>query len=333
MGGVGALIGCLIGLILIIISFGYKSKKLKEYSERFAEETRRRWKQSSPRDAFLIMVISGLSVLFLCLIAVGGLSFKIIDAGEVGVQVKFGRVMDKTLTEGFNSKSIFSVVYPYNIRIREYTMTSTVGEGKVDSPDAVSARTADNSEVQIDATLWWAVDPIKAQEIYKKVAQNDRSLEEIIIRPAFRTAIRDEASRFNLEELMKDRDLFGVGLHKETGNNVLGKGVIIDKVLVRKIDPPRSVDEAIQRKLKAEQELAQKQFELEKAHKDAEIRITQAHGVAEAQDIIQKKLTPIYVQYEAIQAYKDLAGSNNTTFVIMPTSTKGAGMPLILNTK
>lgn len=315
MIGIAVLSLALVGLILAIIGFTRKGKGSGGY-------------MSGTRVAGWV----GLGLLVVMLISLAPLSLKIIDAGEVGVQVKFGRVLDRTLTEGFNKKSMFTDVYTYNIRIREYTMSTTEGEGNISAPDAVSARTADNSEVKIDATLWWTIDPESAFDIYKKVSKNDDSLQDIIVRPAIRTAIRDEAASFTLETLMRQRDAMTKGVTAAVIDNVEGKGILIDRVLIRKIEPPRTVDEAIQKKLKAEQELQQKEFELAKAQKDAEIRVTEARGVAEAQDIIQEKLTPIYVQYEAIQAYKTLAGSNNTTFVILPTSTQGVGMPLILNT-
>lgn len=315
MIGIAVLSLALVGLILAIIGFTRKGKGSGGY-------------MSGTRVAGWV----GLGLLVVMLISLAPLGLKIIDAGEVGVQVKFGRVLDRTLTEGFNKKSIFTDVYTYNIRIREYTMSTTEGEGNISAPDAVSARTADNSEVKIDATLWWTIDPESAFDIYKKVSKNDDSLQDIIVRPAIRTAIRDEAASFTLETLMRQRDAMTKGVTAAVIDNVVGKGILIDRVLIRKIEPPRTVDEAIQKKLKAEQELQQKEFELAKAQKDAEIRVTEARGVAEAQDIIQEKLTPIYVQYEAIQAYKTLAGSNNTTFVILPTSTQGVGMPLILNT-
>ena len=95
--------------------------------------------------------------------------------------------------------------------------------------------------------------------------------------------------------------------------------------------PPKEIDDAIKAKLASQQMLAQKDFELQTAQKNAEIQVAEARGVADSQNIIQQKLTPLYVQYEAIKAYEHLAGSPNTTFVIMPTNPNGAGMPMILN--
>ena len=73
------------------------------------------------------------------------------------------------------------------------------------------------------------------------------------------------------------------------------------------------------------------QYKKQKATQETEIKIIEAQGLARAQQIINSTLTPYYLQHEAIQAYTKLAGSPNTTFVILPTSPNSAGMPLILN--
>lgn len=257
--------------------------------------------------------------------------FYVVDAGEVGVQVKFGKLLEENLTEGFNTKDPFAKIVTYSIRIKEYTMSSSQGEGAKSDADGVQARTLDNSLAMVDCTLLWAIDPLKAQAVYKKVAKNEDTLIDIVIRPAIRNAIYDQGVKYKLENLMKKRDQLGTDVKEKMIELVDGKGVIIDNVLIRRIQPPSEIDLAIKKKLSAEQELQQKEFELEKAKKDAEIRKVNAQGIADAQKIIQKELTPIYVQFEAIQAYKELAQSNNTTFVIMPTSTEGVGLPLILN--
>ncbi|PIP12145.1 MAG: band 7 protein, partial [bacterium (Candidatus Stahlbacteria) CG23_combo_of_CG06-09_8_20_14_all_40_9] len=72
------------------------------------------------------------------------------------------------------------------------------------------------------------------------------------------------------------------------------------------------------------------EFVLKKAEKQAEVKVVEAKGIAQAQRIINRTLTVKYLQHEAIEAYKALAGSPNTTFIIMPTSPEGAGIPLII---
>lgn len=65
--------------------------------------------------------------------------------------------------------------------------------------------------------------------------------------------------------------------------------------------------------------------------KQAQIRLADAVGVREAQDEISKTLTPLYVQFEMVDALKTIADSGkNNTVVYIPTGANG--IPLISNT-
>jgi regulator of protease activity HflC (stomatin/prohibitin superfamily) len=86
-------------------------------------------------------------------------------------------------------------------------------------------------------------------------------------------------------------------------------------------------------KIKSQQEAEAAEYRKQKAIKEAEIKVEEAKGIAQAQQIINRTLTPYYLQHEAIEAYKELVNSQNTTFVIMPTSANATGMPIILDAK
>lgn len=63
----------------------------------------------------------------------------------------------------------------------------------------------------------------------------------------------------------------------------------------------------------------------------AQVRLADAVGVREAQDEISKTLTPLYVQFEMVDALKSIAESGkNNTVVYIPTGANG--IPLISNT-
>lgn len=65
------------------------------------------------------------------------------------------------------------------------------------------------------------------------------------------------------------------------------------------------------------------------AQQKADIRFTDATGIRRAQDEIASTLTPIYVQFELVEALKAIAtnGSNNSV-VFVPTS-PSSGLPII----
>jgi hypothetical protein len=68
-------------------------------------------------------------------------------------------------------------------------------------------------------------------------------------------------------------------------------------------------------------------IEVEK--KKAEVRVAEAHGIAESQAIISTSLTSNYLQYLAIGAQKEMAHSPNHTQVYIPSGPNG--IPLVKN--
>lgn len=67
---------------------------------------------------------------------------------------------------------------------------------------------------------------------------------------------------------------------------------------------------------------------VEVAKQQAEIRLQNAVGVREAQDEIAKTLTPLYVQFEMVEALKAIAQSGqNNTVVYIPSGANG--IPLV----
>jgi len=93
--------------------------------------------------------------------------------------------------------------------------------------------------------------------------------------------------------------------------------------VVGNIDYPKVVTEAVEKKLAAKQLLDEKETQREIAKKDAEIRIEEAKGIAEAQRIINSTLTKNYLQHEAINAQLKMASSPNHTTVYIPSGANG----------
>ena len=93
--------------------------------------------------------------------------------------------------------------------------------------------------------------------------------------------------------------------------------------VVGNIDYPKVVTEAVEKKLAAKQLLDEKETQKEIAKKDAQIRIEEAKGIAEAQKIINATLTQNYLQHEAINAQLKMASSPNHTTVYIPSGANG----------
>jgi len=94
-------------------------------------------------------------------------------------------------------------------------------------------------------------------------------------------------------------------------------------LVVGNVDYPPVVSKPVEQKLAAQQLLEEKIVQKEIAQRDAEIKIEEAKGIAEAQRIINATLTANYLQHEAIMAQQKMANSPNHTTVYIPVGPNG----------
>ena len=93
------------------------------------------------------------------------------------------------------------------------------------------------------------------------------------------------------------------------------RGIAVQDVLLRDVQLPRLFSDSIQVKLRTEQEALQKEFELQKAKKDAEIEVARAEGISKSNKIIAGSIDGNYLRYLWI---KGLQG-NNMQVIYVPT--------------
>lgn len=252
----------------------------------------------------------------------------VVRPGEVGIGVILGKMKPGVFHSGLRFKNPIMNIIKMPTRLQEYTMSGIRGEGRKAEDDAIQALTKEGMLVGLDLTVWYKINPEKAPEIYEKIGME---YEDKIIRPVIRTSIRDKIAQYPTSAVYSGkREQIAIELQKIIEVELATKGFTCERALLRNVILPAKITAAINEKLSAEQESQKMEFVLSKAKKEAEVKVVEAKGIAEAQKIINRTLTTNYLQHEAITIYKDLANSENTTFVIMPTSTKGTGLPLII---
>lgn len=74
-------------------------------------------------------------------------------------------------------------------------------------------------------------------------------------------------------------------------------------------------------------QIAQTQQLVQVQKQKAQIQIEQAKGIATSQSIIKESLTPLYIQYLAIEAQKAEVNGANHTIIYVPSSNNG--IPLV----
>jgi regulator of protease activity HflC (stomatin/prohibitin superfamily) len=238
-----------------------------------------------------------------------------IDAGRVGVQSLFGKVQDGILTSGLNFINPLSDVTGFDTKTQEYTMSGVADEGRKTGDDAIRVLTADGLEVGIDLTVLYKIDPLKAPKILQTIGTD---FESKIVRPIARTRIRDNAVYYEAVALYSTkRNEFQQRIFKEISENFTQRGFILEQILVRNIDLPKSVKASIESKINAEQDAQKMQFVLQKEKQEAERKRVEAQGIADYQKILSTGLSDKQLQYEMIKAQKEIATSPNAKVIIM----------------
>jgi regulator of protease activity HflC (stomatin/prohibitin superfamily) len=179
--------------------------------------------------------------------------------------------------------------------------------------------------IDLDVTILFRLMPDKASEIYKTVGVGYR---DVVIIPQFRSACRGVTVNYEAKSLYTSgREEVAHKIFTDLKGMLEERGVILEKVLLRSIKLPHMVSQAIEVKLRAEQESEQMRFILTKEKQEAERKVIEAEGIAKAQEIINKTLTPAYLQHEAIKAQMKMADSPNHTTVYIPSGDNG--IPLV----
>ena len=147
------------------------------------------------------------------------------------------------------------------------------------------------------------------------------------IKEPLRAMVRNNVQALNSRQVKEKRSEIAATVMNELTEYLANTPFIAISGVVGNIDYPRVVTEAVEKKLAAKQLLDEKETQREIAIKDAEIRVEEAKGIAEAQKIINSTLTANYLQHEAINAQLKMADSPNHTTVYIPSGTNG--IPLI----
>jgi len=102
----------------------------------------------------------------------------------------------------------------------------------------------------------------------------------------------------------------------------------IQDVLVRDVEIPAKISEAINFKLTADQEAQKMEFTIEKERLEAERKRIEAKGISDFQKIVSAGITSSLLKWKGIEATLKIAESNNTKVIIVGND--AGSLPVIL---
>lgn len=246
-----------------------------------------------------------------------------IPAGHVGIVSVFGEVSDETLPAGG----------PYFVKPWKSVIRTSVQTQKNDEPATVP--TKGGLAVNMHSVMLYKLDPAAAPRVRREVGEK---YEEVLIDPYFKNAVRDVCSEYAPEALYtNERVQVEAAVLARVQKELGPRGIIVESIMLQDPVLPPVVADRIQAKVAAEQDAIRMQSVFKQREQEglankrtkeleAEAKVIEAKGIAEAQNIIKKDLDENYLRYLWIEALKESAKHNNATIYI-PTGTDG--MPLM----
>jgi regulator of protease activity HflC (stomatin/prohibitin superfamily) len=253
-------------------------------------------------------------IIFIIVIAKSAVT---IDSGEAGVLFRtFGEgvvVDEPALGEGFHVVAPWNKVYIYEVRQQEVF-------------EKMNVLSSNGLDIKLDASIWFQPDFKNLGKLHQE--KSEQYIARVLL-PAIRSAARSVVGRYTPEQLYSSkRDAIQQEIFEETRMFVENQYIQLNEVLVRDVTLPPTIKDAIERKLKQEQESLEYEFRLVTASKEAEKVIIEAQGKADANRILSASLTDKILQDKGIEATVKLSESPNSKVIVIGSG--DSGLPIIL---
>ena len=181
--------------------------------------------------------------------------------------------------------------------------------------------------INVEVSVRFNPNPMKLPFLHQQFGID--YMNQLII-PEVRSTVRQVMGRYHAEEIYSTkRAQVEQEIITETTQKLQDNYVETRAVLIRSINLPAQIKNAIEMKLQQEQEALAYQFKIEKEQQEAERKRIEAEGEARANSIINSSLTPNLLRMRGIEATVRLSNSNNAKTVVIGSGPDG--LPLILN--
>ena len=238
---------------------------------------------------------------------------KVVPPGNVGVLVLLGKVYG-TIPEGVHLVNPLANMVLMSVRTKEVF-------------EHAEAPSKEGLNVALEVSCLYHLKASEAAQVYRQVGPN---YEEVVVKPQFRSAIRGVTVSHEAKDLYtSSRETIASEIFQDLEANLGKRGIVVETILLRKVDLPKLVVEAINAKLAADQQAQQMRFVLEKERQEAERKRIEAQGIQDFQRIISQGLTEQLLRWKGIETTRALADPPNSKTVIIGGRD---GLPLILNT-
>lgn len=208
-------------------------------------------------------------------------SIQTIKSGEVGLRVRFGKIIDSNLNEGLNFKIPYiESIVKVNIKVQKAEVTT-------------SSASKDLQDINTSIAVNYRVEATNASNLYKTVGN---SYEKTILSPAIEESIKSIISKYTAEETITRRPEVSNACMKELQTKVEKYGIVIDNFNIINLAFSEEYAKAIEEKQVAEQKLATAKLE-------SEAKIVEAEATKKTNEMLKQTITDKIIEKEFIEKW------------------------------
>jgi len=262
-----------------------------------------------------------------------GCSYAHVNSGEVGIVRTPTGMSQQTLQTG-------------DWRIGYYDDATVYSTRSQDRAEQLEVLAANGLKVVLDASVRYHIVPDEVLALDQELGIHYYST---LIGPTLRSEARKVVGRYQPEEIYStQREVIAREILEGVESHLKGRHLVLEAVLIRNVQLPEAIQQAINNKLEAEQEALKMKFVIARAQAEAEKQVLQQKSDAERQRIaaqaqadalrveaqaradakrldgeaqaayqksLEAGLTPQVLSYYKVEATKALAGSPNSKLI------------------
>jgi prohibitin 1 len=229
-------------------------------------------------------------ILILLLIAIVFAPVGIVNAGERGVLMQFGKVQPRVLGEGLHFIiPIVNTVQKLSVRVQKQEISA-------------EASSKDLQDVFTDVALNWHIIPEEANAIFQEIGNETNAIDRII-NPAVEEVLKAVVAQYTAEEVVTKRGEVKAEVDVALTTRLTSYHIAVDDLSLVHVRFSQRFRDAVEAKQVAEQEAKRAEFLAQKAIKEAQAKVNLAKGEAQAQSVLRETLTPELLQRQAIEKW------------------------------
>lgn len=262
------------------------------------------------------------AIVIVVMLATFGL--RVVPEGHTGVKLEQSTAVGE-LEPGWHVViPVYQDVETLSWRTETYTMSSTASSTAIEqnarAEDAINVKTTEGLNTQMDVSVRYRMNKDSAQQVYTNLGGTSEIVRKLI-RPTIREELRTAASRYHINQIYStNRSDFRKSVEEDIQNDFEDFGFEVQKVQIRNVQLPKTVEDAIEEKESVEQQVEKKQKEIERERLEKERKIIEAEGEAEQNEILDRSLTKKVLTDRYIKALK----SGDVKVAYIPLGDNGA---------